>query len=331
MTDHNNAAQAELREALNLLADHEKALGYVKSKGHDTDKAERCVQAAQERVDALLSKLRTEGVQAGDVEDDDQCDIATPPDVWEKFAGYLLDHCEGEIVSEESLQRWLHDMLHSDYEGTAATASAPVADKRAAENHFEDELERAYWEMDARIKGLGKHKGRPQPDRDAFKWAVRAMQPMPSKAAREYICICCNVPRNNCDCEPETATLASAPVADEQLRIERMARAMAKASDWDGWDTAMTVAQTPNGNEPEEEREYWRDMARAALASAPVAGNDARNPNLSRQRGWINTDGFCGFLILAGIIGAIVGGILVPEIISFLWDFAKPWIHEATK
>lgn len=96
--------------------------------------------------------------------------------------------------------------------------SPPLADERAAENHFEDELERAYWEMDARIKGLGKHKGRPQPDRDAFKWAVRGMRPTPPKPPKpvpERICICCNVPRNNCDCEPEAAALASAPVAGE--------------------------------------------------------------------------------------------------------------------
>lgn len=56
----------------------------------------------------------------------------------------------------------------------------------------------------------------------------------------------------------------------EALIIERMARAMAKASSWDGWDTAKTPAQTPNGNDPEEERDYWRDMARAALASVPA-------------------------------------------------------------
>lgn len=95
--------------------------------------------------------------------------------------------------------------------------SSPVADERATESHFEDELERAYWEMDARIKGLGQHKGRPQPDRDAFKWAVRGMRPMPPKSAPERICICCNVPRNNCDCEPVSAALASAPVAGEAL------------------------------------------------------------------------------------------------------------------
>lgn len=99
-----------------------------------------------------------------------------------------------------------------------------IADERATENHFEDELERAYWEMDARIKGLGQHKGRPQPDRDAFKWAVRGMRPMPPKPFPERICICCNVPRNNCDCEREAPALASAPVADlKDWRIDTSA------------------------------------------------------------------------------------------------------------
>lgn len=104
-----------------------------------------------------------------------------------------------------------------------------AGDERAAESHFEDQLESAYWEMDARIKGLGEHKGRPQPDRDAFKWAVRGMRQMPPKTAPERICICCDVPRNNCDCEPESTTLASAPVAGEPrdqqgVSVERLAK-----------------------------------------------------------------------------------------------------------
>lgn len=54
--------------------------------------------------------------------------------------------------------------------------------------------------------------------------------------------------------------------------IERMARAMASKSGWMRWDTATTPADTPNGNDPEVERDYWRDMARAALSAAPAAG-----------------------------------------------------------
>ncbi|MCA0214737.1 MAG: hypothetical protein LCH79_16360 [Proteobacteria bacterium] len=40
----------------------------------------------------------------------------------------------------------------------------------------EDDLaEAAYWEMDARIKGYNKWKGRPQSERDAFKAVVGAL------------------------------------------------------------------------------------------------------------------------------------------------------------
>jgi hypothetical protein len=121
MTDQNNAAQAELREALNLLADHEKALTYVKSKGHDTDKAERCVQAAQERVDALLSKLRAEGVQA----DDERA----------AFEAWFTEKAKTlPLLKNESVFRYAGGQYVSDWAlfgwmvwGTrAALASAPV-------------------------------------------------------------------------------------------------------------------------------------------------------------------------------------------------------------
>lgn len=36
-------------------------------------------------------------------------------------------------------------------------------------------VEAAYWDFDARHKGYGPHKTMPQSERDAFKWAVRAM------------------------------------------------------------------------------------------------------------------------------------------------------------
>ena len=39
----------------------------------------------------------------------------------------------------------------------------------------EDAIEAAYWDFDARHKGYGPHKTMPQSERDAFKWAVRAM------------------------------------------------------------------------------------------------------------------------------------------------------------
>lgn len=48
--------------------------------------------------------------------------------------------------------------------------------------------------------------------------------------------------------------------------VERLARAMAKKSMWDGWDTATSCNHTPNGTEPEEERDYWREMAQVALS-----------------------------------------------------------------
>lgn len=39
----------------------------------------------------------------------------------------------------------------------------------------DDAIEAAYWDFDARHKGYGPHKMTPQSERDAFKWAVRAL------------------------------------------------------------------------------------------------------------------------------------------------------------
>ncbi len=50
----------------------------------------------------------------------------------------------------------------------------PPQEQPKSDGH-EDFLEAAYWSFDAMHKGLGKHKGRPQSERDAFKMAVREM------------------------------------------------------------------------------------------------------------------------------------------------------------
>lgn len=44
--------------------------------------------------------------------------VGVPDGVWGRYASWLLDHCEGEVITEESLQNWLADML-------AAAPSAP--------------------------------------------------------------------------------------------------------------------------------------------------------------------------------------------------------------
>lgn len=35
-------------------------------------------------------------------------------DKWGRFAGYLLDNCEGETIYEENLQYWLSEMLRKE-------------------------------------------------------------------------------------------------------------------------------------------------------------------------------------------------------------------------
>lgn len=65
-------------------------------------------------------------------------------ELWGRFAGYLLDNCEGELIYEESLQRWLADMLakeekasgkpywHRDSPGNAT--DVPTVEPRQLDN-----------------------------------------------------------------------------------------------------------------------------------------------------------------------------------------------------
>ena len=41
-------------------------------------------------------------------------------EVWERFAGYLIDKHEGDIIYEEQLQQWLSDMLNKPTESGAS-------------------------------------------------------------------------------------------------------------------------------------------------------------------------------------------------------------------
>ena len=52
--------------------------------------------------------------------------------------------------------------------------------------------------------------------------------------------------------------------------VERMARAIANSEGWDNWDTAQHCGDTMHGNDPDDERNGYRDMARAALRAAGI-------------------------------------------------------------
>jgi hypothetical protein len=57
--------------------------------------------------------------------------------------------------------------------------------------------------------------------------------------------------------------LAAGHLAD----IERVARAMALHVGWQNWDTAVSVCDTQDGSDPDDERDYWRSLACAAVAA----------------------------------------------------------------
>lgn len=67
-----------------------------------------------------------------------------------------------------------HDTLWSYHDLPEKVRALKQAQQPAAAVP-EDAIEAAYWDFDARHKGYGPHKTTPQSERDAFKWAVRAM------------------------------------------------------------------------------------------------------------------------------------------------------------
>jgi hypothetical protein len=32
-------------------------------------------------------------------------------EIWERFVGYMIENCEGQVVSEENFQSWMSNML----------------------------------------------------------------------------------------------------------------------------------------------------------------------------------------------------------------------------
>jgi hypothetical protein len=66
-----------------------------------------------------------------------------------------------------------------------------------------------------------------------------------------------------------SATTNTAVVPDDV--IEKTARAMAAHTGWSDWDAATDFTHTLSGNNPDDERDYWRDLARIALAQPAAA------------------------------------------------------------
>ena len=71
---------------------------------------------------------------------------------------------------------WMRPFELADEPKKARSMIAPpLAQQPTAAVSAEEAIEAAYWDFDARHKGYGPHKMTPQSERDAFKWAVRAL------------------------------------------------------------------------------------------------------------------------------------------------------------
>ena len=77
---------------------------------------------------------------------------------------------------------------------------------------------------------------------------------------------------------------------NDAAALGRAARAMAEHAGWLQWDSATTCADTPNGNEPEEERAYWLELAQVAFTAhrspgaAPIEVPAQPDPVISQMR-----------------------------------------------
>lgn len=80
--------------------------------------------------------------------------------------------------SVEALHMWLDEQgverADNDAEFSPVGRVMRLLAQQACTGQIEDAIEAAFWEADARRKGYGEWKTRPQSERDAFKWAVRA-------------------------------------------------------------------------------------------------------------------------------------------------------------
>lgn len=50
--------------------------------------------------------------------------------------------------------------------------------------------------------------------------------------------------------------------------VERVARKLAERDGWDKWDTAVNFNDTLNGNDPDEERDHYRETVLFVLQEA---------------------------------------------------------------
>lgn len=50
--------------------------------------------------------------------------------------------------------------------------------------------------------------------------------------------------------------------------VERVARKVAERDGWDKWDTAVNFNDTLNGNDPDDERDYYRELVLFVLQEA---------------------------------------------------------------
>jgi len=92
---------------------------------------------------------------------------------------------EGPSVWDNERQRFVCYTLPAQDDESKRLAeriAAALNAQAGAVEATEDAIEKAYWEFDARKRGYGKRCfGGPQSERDAFKWAVRALAAVKEK------------------------------------------------------------------------------------------------------------------------------------------------------
>jgi len=211
-------------------------------------------------------------------------------------------------------------LIADDADRVSDLADAAIAAMRSAatnvqghtqdERTFEDELERAYWEMDARIKGLGKHKGRPQPDRDAFKWAIRGMACRPT-----------SVPTLATSIFGEKIGRAldgSGPTADEaQSAVAREVQAELRPPAADAEKCPECERDTAGLNGEPKWCCYCGGRLTGVPATATVADNRLRGL-ASEALAWIENSAEPALSLCADLRAALANAFVMPQAVACL-------------
>ncbi|MDW3683898.1 hypothetical protein RA280_19550 [Cupriavidus sp. CV2] len=243
---------------------------------------------------------------------------------WDKFPGWLIDHCEGETITEEGLQIALADMLKVHPAQINEGGSEPVAKWEARYVHPLTLAIRPWFEVSAeQAEDLASRHG----------WEVRALYaaPQPSEV-RQPVGRCAGCVKR-CTNNPPDCYAAPAPSASPASLAEAVERTIEVI------ERQLDLIGERAPGEMLDKRPVVQSLQahvkrlRAAIAASPAVqdASDAARDVLAERRRQMEIEGWTtehddehdkGELSMAGACYAIAGEI---DRTPALWPWATAW------